>query len=99
MALATADAEGRPSVRHVLLKGYDGRGFVFYTNSDSLKGAHVAGCCWGSPSNDLADGTSFGRDCGVLSRAARFGFSLHPGLHKCGRFSCRPSPPLFPAAE
>ncbi len=38
MALATADAQGRPSVRMVLLKGHDERGFVFYTNVDSRKG-------------------------------------------------------------
>jgi len=37
MALATADAEGRPNVRMVLLKGLDERGLVFYTNLDSPK--------------------------------------------------------------
>jgi pyridoxamine 5'-phosphate oxidase len=37
MALATASAEGRPSVRTVLLKGIDDRGFVFYTNYESRK--------------------------------------------------------------
>jgi pyridoxamine 5'-phosphate oxidase len=42
MALATADGEGRPSVRMVLLKGHDGRGFVFYTNLDSRKGGDLA---------------------------------------------------------
>ena len=41
MALATADAEGRPSVRMVLMKGHDARGFVFYTNLDSRKGAEL----------------------------------------------------------
>ena len=42
MALATADPEGRPSVRMVLMKGHDGRGFVFYTNMDSRKGGELA---------------------------------------------------------
>lgn len=42
MALATADAEGRPSVRMVLLKGHGPAGFVFYTNLDSRKGHELA---------------------------------------------------------
>ena len=42
MALATADRRGRPSVRFVLLKGVDDRGFVFYTNADSRKGGEIA---------------------------------------------------------
>lgn len=37
MVLATADRQGRPSARVVLLKGCDARGFVFYTNYDSRK--------------------------------------------------------------
>src|SRR5690606_2484102 len=37
MALATATPEGRPSVRMVLLKSFDERGFVFYTNYESRK--------------------------------------------------------------
>jgi len=42
MALATADAAGRPNIRMVLLKGYDERGFVFYTNTQSAKGNELA---------------------------------------------------------
>jgi pyridoxamine 5'-phosphate oxidase len=41
-ALATADAEGRPAVRHVLVKGVDERGLAFYTNRESRKGRHLA---------------------------------------------------------
>jgi len=41
MALATADAAGMPSVRMVLLKGVDPRGFVFYTNYESRKGTQL----------------------------------------------------------
>jgi pyridoxamine 5'-phosphate oxidase len=42
MALATVDGEGLPDVRMVLLKGFDGRGFVFFTNTTSAKGRELA---------------------------------------------------------
>ncbi len=42
MALATADATGQPNVRMVLLKGTDARGFVFYSNAESIKGGELA---------------------------------------------------------
>jgi pyridoxamine 5'-phosphate oxidase len=42
MIVATADRDGRPSARTVLLKGYDDRGFVFYTNYTSRKGTEAA---------------------------------------------------------
>jgi len=42
MALATAGADARPSVRHVLLRAADYRGFVFYTNHESRKGRQLA---------------------------------------------------------
>jgi len=42
MALATADAGGRPSVRMVLLKGHGPDGFLFYTNEQSAKGEQLA---------------------------------------------------------
>src|SRR3954453_7138328 len=42
MTLATADREGRPSARVVLLKGLDERGLVFFTNYDSRKGQELA---------------------------------------------------------
>jgi pyridoxamine 5'-phosphate oxidase len=42
MALATADTAGRPSLRMVLLKEVDERGFVFYTNLKSRKGKQLA---------------------------------------------------------
>jgi pyridoxamine 5'-phosphate oxidase len=43
MALATADATGRPAVRMVLLKGHGPAGFTFYTNDESAKGSDLAG--------------------------------------------------------
>jgi pyridoxamine 5'-phosphate oxidase len=42
VAVATADESGAPSVRMVLLKNADARGFVFYTNVDSRKGKELA---------------------------------------------------------
>jgi pyridoxamine 5'-phosphate oxidase len=42
MALATATAAGRPSVRMVLLKGVDESGFLFFTNMESRKGGELA---------------------------------------------------------
>lgn len=41
VALATVDADGLPDVRMVLLKGFDERGFVFYTNFESAKGGQI----------------------------------------------------------
>ena len=45
MAVATATPNGCPSVRTVLLKGVDDRGFVFYTNKESRKGDEHADRC------------------------------------------------------
>jgi pyridoxamine 5'-phosphate oxidase len=42
VALATSGADARPSVRHVLLRAVDDRGFVFYTNHASRKGRQLA---------------------------------------------------------
>lgn len=43
MSLATASAEGTPTARTVLLKSYDNRGFVFYTNYGSRKAKQISG--------------------------------------------------------
>ena len=43
MALSTVDDEGLPNVRMVLLKDFDERGFVFYTNFESQKGQEILG--------------------------------------------------------
>ena len=43
MTVATVAADGRPSTRVVLIKGYDERGIVWYTNYDSRKGRELAG--------------------------------------------------------
>ncbi len=46
MVVATAGADGRPSVRAVLMKGYDERGFVFFTNHGSQKGRQLRDNPW-----------------------------------------------------
>ncbi len=43
VALATVDEDGMPDLRMVLLKGFDERGFVFYTNFESAKGREILG--------------------------------------------------------
>ncbi len=43
MTVATVSEDGRPSTRPVLIKGYDARGIVWYTNYDSRKGSELAG--------------------------------------------------------
>jgi len=46
MTLATVSKENRPSTRPVLIKGYDERGIVWYTNYESRKGIELAGNPW-----------------------------------------------------
>lgn len=46
MTLATATREGRPAARMVLLKGYDARGFVFYSHYEGRKGGELAENPW-----------------------------------------------------
>jgi pyridoxamine 5'-phosphate oxidase len=47
-ALATSTSDGRPSVRFVLVRAVDDRGFVFFTNTRSRKGAEMAATGWAS---------------------------------------------------
>ena len=74
MALATATADGRPSVRIVLLKGVDGGGFVFYTNYDSRKArdiaatGHAACCSTGRRSIARCASAAASRRCRTRSR-------------------------------
>lgn len=42
MVLATAGGDGKPSARYVLMKGFDDRGFIFYSHADSVKGLQLA---------------------------------------------------------
>ncbi len=45
-ALATSDADGRPAVRHVLVKDVRDDGFAFFTNRESRKGSHLTRNPW-----------------------------------------------------
>ena len=45
MALATASPAGRPSLRTVLLKGIDDRGYIFFTNYESRKAREMEATC------------------------------------------------------
>ena len=49
MTLATASADGMPDARIVLLKGFDEKGFTFFTNYDSVKGPSIARKSTGLP--------------------------------------------------
>ena len=74
MTLATIDERGRPAARIVLLKEVDERGFVFFTNYESRKGADIAAnppnayktLQMGSQPEDGATVKADGKDVGVV---------------------------------
>ena len=82
MALATVDPEGLPNVRMVLMKGFDERGFVFYTNIDSAKGQEL-------------DATHKARPAVSLEVAQPAGAAARPG--RAGDATPRPTPISRPA--
>jgi len=98
MALATVDADGLPNVRMVLLKGFDERGFVFYSNEDSQKGRELA-------ANDKA-GLAFhwkslrrqirlrGAVMAVSAAEADAYFATRPRSSQIGAWASRQSSPL-----
>jgi pyridoxamine 5'-phosphate oxidase len=98
MSLATADAKGMPNVRMVLLKSFDERGFVFYTNLESQKGTELSsnpraalGFHWKSLHRQI-------RVRGAVepvspAEADRY-FATRPRLSQIGTWSSRQSRPL-----
>ena len=68
MSLATVDARQRPSTRTVLLKYFDPHGFVFFTNLESDKSAHIAGNAHVSL---LFFWSELGRQVGIRGTAAQ----------------------------
>ncbi len=98
MALATADAQGRPSVRMVLLKHADERGFVFYTNLESAKADDLvanprAELCfyWDPLSRQLRVAGPVER---VSDAEADAYFATRPRLSQIGAWASRQSRPM-----
>jgi pyridoxamine 5'-phosphate oxidase len=98
MTLATVDADGLPNARVVLLKGFDEKGFVFYTNLDSQKGRELGqnpkGALvfhWKSLSRQV-------RLRGPLDRVAEAEadayFATRPRLAQIGAWASKQSSPL-----
>jgi pyridoxamine 5'-phosphate oxidase len=98
MALATADAAGRPSVRMVLLKAADERGFVFYTNltspkSDDLRANPRAALClhWAKLERQVRID---GRVEPVSDAEADAYFASRPRLSQLGAWASKQSKPM-----
>ena len=103
MVVATADAEGRPSARMVLLKGVDERGFVFYTNSLSRKGAELAvndACSLLFPWHPLERQVRIDGTARLLDRAAVAAyFARRPRGSQIGAHASHQSRPVADRAE
>ena len=95
MSLATADATGRPSVRMVLLKHADARGFVFYTNLESPKSSDLhanprAALCFHWPKLERQVRVD-GRVESVGPAEADAYFATRPRLSQLGAWASRQS--------
>ena len=102
VALATASAQGRPSVRMVLLRGVDEAGFVFFTNFDSRKGRELdanpqAALCFHWPTLDEQIRIE-GRVERVPDDEADVYFASRPRGSQLGAWASTQSAPL-PARE
>jgi pyridoxamine 5'-phosphate oxidase len=97
-ALATADAQGRPSVRIVLLKGVDDAGFRFFTNYESRKGRELAGnphaaLCWRWPWREL-QARAEGRVEKLSAAESDAYFASRPRGHQIGAWASAQSRPI-----
>lgn len=97
-ALATADAGGAPSVRMVLLKGVDDRGFVFYTNYRSRKAADLdanprAALCFHWPILERQVRVS-GPVARIPEEESAAYFSSRPRASRLGAWASKQSEPL-----
>jgi pyridoxamine 5'-phosphate oxidase len=98
MALATSDEAGNPSVRIVLLKAYDARGFVFYTNYEGRKGRELlarpqAALCFYWPTIDIQVRIE-GSVVEVADDEADAYFASRNRLSQIGAWASRQSEPL-----
>jgi pyridoxamine 5'-phosphate oxidase len=98
MAVATADAGGRPAVRMVLLKHFDERGFVFYTNLESPKSTALrdnprAELCLHWPKLERQV-RIFGPIARVSDAEADAYFATRPRLSQLGAWASRQSQPI-----
>jgi pyridoxamine 5'-phosphate oxidase len=98
MSLATVDAGGRPNIRMVLMKGFDERGFVFYTNTDSPKGRELDATQhgallfhWKSVNRQVRLRGSVGR---VDAAEADAYFATRPRMAQIGAWASKQSTPL-----
>jgi len=98
MSLATADRQGRPAVRMVLLKHVDERGFVFYTNLESPKAADLrnnprAALCFHWPVLERQVRID-GRVGPVSDAEADAYFATRPRLSQLGAWASRQTQPI-----
>jgi pyridoxamine 5'-phosphate oxidase len=98
MALGTVEEGGQPSVRIVLLKAFDVRGFVFYTNYEGRKGRHLlsnpkAALCFYWPTIDIQVRIE-GTVTKVTDREADAYFATRHRLSQIGAWASRQSEPL-----
>ena len=98
MALGTVDEDGTPSVRIVLLKGYDKRGFVFYTNYEGRKGRELlarprAALCFYWPTIDTQIRIE-GSAVEVADDEADAYFATRHRMSQIGAWASRQSEPL-----
>jgi pyridoxamine 5'-phosphate oxidase len=98
MSLATADRQGRPAVRMVLLKHADERGFVFYTNLESPKAADLrdnprAALCFHWPVLERPVRIE-GRVGPVSDAEADAYFATRPRLSQLGAWASRQTQPI-----
>jgi len=98
VAIATADLEGRPSARMVLMKGWDREGFIFHTNYESRKSHELAENPWAAM---LFYWEPLGRQIRIEGRVARATasesdeyFATRPRGAQIGALASRQSRPI-----